>query len=349
MARAHLSADNIENLFSETPLDALNVASSKILEDRLNPVGKLVELKDGSGIYVFNNFTGIAEQEHFSPEEVKDISDNPNPTNELITEMSEKSCTIGDLFRDLLNMGRIDIVQNSQANWVKDCHVYAEKRGAAPQMVMEIPDQEIEEEDCDEVNLGHTKQYDAFLSYAYPNLRIAKRTIRKLENEGFTLFVPGRDDLPGGAKHVLTAYVIEKRCKRVIILLTKAFRSSPECDFQVRFANALDPGAIEMKIIPVICEDNVEVPRFLNFIHTCDITKNEWSKLYRALSHQCTGENTRLLESLTYPPPVNVENEFRQLNIHTDNISEDRYQPDGDSGIVHDIKAQDGNGNEVYV
>ncbi|XP_053387763.1 myeloid differentiation primary response protein MyD88-like isoform X11 [Mercenaria mercenaria] len=327
MARAHLSADNIENLFSETPLDALNVASSKILEDRLNPVGKLVELKDGSGIYVFNNFTGIAEQEHFSPEEVKDISDNPNPTNELITEMSEKSCTIGDLFRDLLNMGRIDIVQNSQANW----------------------DQEIEEEDCDEVNLGHTKQYDAFLSYAYPNLRIAKRTIRKLENEGFTLFVPGRDDLPGGAKHVLTAYVIEKRCKRVIILLTKAFRSSPECDFQVRFANALDPGAIEMKIIPVICEDNVEVPRFLNFIHTCDITKNEWSKLYRALSHQCTGENTRLLESLTYPPPVNVENEFRQLNIHTDNISEDRYQPDGDSGIVHDIKAQDGNGNEVYV
>ncbi|XP_060567053.1 myeloid differentiation primary response protein MyD88-like isoform X1 [Ruditapes philippinarum] len=127
MACSKMSTDDIEMLFERTPVDALNVASRRILSDKLKNNGKLVELGDGSRRQVCDDYTGIAELENFHPEEIKDLSDSPDPVESLVSELAGKECTVGHLRRDLINMGRRSVVRMSHANWVNDCVVYEDK------------------------------------------------------------------------------------------------------------------------------------------------------------------------------------------------------------------------------
>jgi hypothetical protein len=58
MACSKMSTDDIEMLFERTPVNALNVASRRILSDKLKNNGKLVELGDGSRRHVCDDYTG---------------------------------------------------------------------------------------------------------------------------------------------------------------------------------------------------------------------------------------------------------------------------------------------------
>ena len=57
--------------------------------------------------------------------------------------------------------------------------------------------------------------YDAFVCYTIEDeddRKFVREIIENLEKtRGLKLFVPGRNDIPGSAKHTVNAYLIEKR------------------------------------------------------------------------------------------------------------------------------------------
>ncbi|KAH3700913.1 hypothetical protein DPMN_075894 [Dreissena polymorpha] len=134
--------------------------------------------------------------------------------------------------------------------------------------------------------------YHAFVSYTDEDPRdrdFVKTLIRELEfKRGLGLFVPGRNDLPGPARHTVAAYLIEKRCRRVIIVLSNSYTKSDACNFQMKFTHALSPDARKRKLIPVVRDSCVSIPNILNFISVCDFSKEDdvdwtWTRLFMAL------------------------------------------------------------------
>ncbi|KAL3836950.1 hypothetical protein ACJMK2_022352 [Sinanodonta woodiana] len=106
---------------------------------------------------------------------------------------------------------------------------------------MEIDD--LESAAVDDIRYGTKTTYDAFVSYNEEpkDLEFVKKMIRELEgNQNLKLFVPGRGDIPGAAKYVVTAAMIEKRSKRLIpVLIEKSpilriLKFLTVCDLTIR-------------------------------------------------------------------------------------------------------------------
>ncbi|WAR05030.1 MYD88-like protein [Mya arenaria] len=100
--------------------------------------------------------------------------------------------------------------------------------------------------------------------------------------------------------------------KRVVILMSKQFLRSAVCDFQVRFAHALAPGARSRKLIPLIRERGTVIPRILRFLAVCDFTKQDmldwvWDRLYAAIIAP--------IGKQTYFEPDDEENPFREESL----------------------------------
>ncbi|OWF56120.1 Myeloid differentiation primary response protein MyD88 [Mizuhopecten yessoensis] len=134
--------------------------------------------------------------------------------------------------------------------------------------------------------------FDAFVSYNHDgeDIRFVKDMIKILEGEPhkLKLFIPGRDDLPGAAKYVMDARLIETRCRRMVIILSNNYLLSSACDFQSKFAHALAPGARNKKLIPVIIEPVTAIPEILRYVTLCDYTKVDlqewfWNRLSSAI------------------------------------------------------------------
>jgi hypothetical protein len=145
----------------------------------------------------------------------------------------------------------------------------------------------------EDIQTGKKTMYDAFICYTpedeHDRKFVRQEIIKQLEGKrNLKLFIPGRDDIPGSAEYTITAYLIEVRCHRVVILMSKKFLQSQACDFQVKFAHALAPGARSKKLIPILREKNIQIPRILRFLAVCDFTKSDmrdwvWDRLYAAI------------------------------------------------------------------
>ncbi|KAK7474880.1 hypothetical protein BaRGS_00033882 [Batillaria attramentaria] len=73
-----------------------------------------------------------------------------------------------------------------------------------------------------------------------------------------------RDIVPGTAKYETMAETLETRCNgKVVFVLSKNFNNSEECQFLVQFAKTLDPYAKQQKLIPLVIDKNVKLPRVL--------------------------------------------------------------------------------------
>lgn len=276
-------------------------------------------------IDVENNCNGLAELAGFSYLAIRNLMRARSPTMELLdqwtTQENVTNATVGELWNFLFVMERFDVLTDCKSNILNDCRIYEEQM----EIEREAHRREIENRDQDPTvsnsDMSHDENmivsiqdvynndtgvsaehysrgdastqamFDAFVCYTQSpeDLMFVKRMITELEEkQGLKLFVPGRDDLPGGAMHVITAYLIEVRCKRVVIVLSEAFLHSAICDFQVKFATALAPGARSKKLIPVIRERSIRIPRILRFLSNCDFTREDmeawaWERLAMAI------------------------------------------------------------------
>ncbi|XP_076455901.1 myeloid differentiation primary response protein MyD88-like [Babylonia areolata] len=77
----------------------------------------------------------------------------------------------------------------------------------------------------------------------------------------------------GAPKYETMARYLETRCGgKVVFVVSKNFADSDECQFLVHFAKTLDPFAKEQKLIPLVIDKNVTVPRVLEGL--CSINYN---------------------------------------------------------------------------
>ncbi|KAL8559295.1 hypothetical protein ACOMHN_059986 [Nucella lapillus] len=77
----------------------------------------------------------------------------------------------------------------------------------------------------------------------------------------------------GRPKFESMAEILETRCGgKVVFVVSKNFAQSEECQFLVQFAKTLDPWAKDQKLIPLVIDKNVAVPRVLEGL--CSINYN---------------------------------------------------------------------------
>ncbi|XP_060606500.1 myeloid differentiation primary response protein MyD88-like isoform X1 [Ruditapes philippinarum] len=347
----------LPEIYTFTPLRALRVASRRKLSGFLDLEGALVVVNhEGGDSDVVNDYSGLAELAGFDYNSIMNMKRQKSPTFELLEKWTGQNGTVGNLWTYLFLMERFDVLVDCRRPIIKDCEKYEENlqlaEDAERYRIEQDPTVTTSEMRVDEtkfatrgdVMTGKKTFYDAFICWSSEDEKDRQflyEMINELEvKRGLKLFVPGRDDLPGSAEHTITAYLIEARCRRVVILMSRTFLQSSACDFQVKFAHALAPGARSKKLIPVIREKNTPIPRILRFLALCDFGKSDmvewvWDRLSTAIiapigpntyfepedEHNPFEQSDESLKAIRFPTPRRLdEHDERSVNSGAERI-----------------------------
>ncbi|KAK1173974.1 myeloid differentiation primary response protein MyD88 [Acipenser oxyrinchus oxyrinchus] len=277
--------------FDSIPLTALNFTVRKKLALYLNP--KHVSAAD---------WTALAEAMGFEYLEIKNYEQYQNPTKMILENWQGTStqATVGKLLEMLTAVERVDVISDLQGFIEEDCRKYLKKK-----QLQEQPVQVPEVDSCVPKTLemngitiaddpsGHMPElFDAFICYCHRDIDFVHEMIRQLEQTEckLKLCVFDRDVLPGTCVWSITSELIEKRCKRMVVIISDDYLDSDACDFQTKFALSLCPGARSKRLIPVKYKPmKKKFPSILRFLTLCDYTNPcttswFWGRLAKALS-----------------------------------------------------------------
>ncbi|KAM7341595.1 myeloid differentiation primary response protein MyD88-like isoform 1-T5 [Cochliomyia hominivorax] len=154
------------------------------------------------------------------------------------------------------------------------------------------------------------QMYDAFVLYADADLNYASEMLTKLEDNpeyNFKLCMKDRD-LLGGVQfeHVALTQLIEERCKHLIVILTEEFLKSPENKFLVNYTQALQIQHKTRKIVPLLYDESVDIPRTLKIYTLLRYNSgtaslfNFWSKLANSIQSINMTTDMSTLSTATY-------------------------------------------------
>lgn len=272
------------------PLVALNVSCRKKLGLYLNPRAAVAA-----------DWTVVAEAMDFTYLEIKNYEACRNPTATVLEEWQARcsDASVGKLLSILAEVERNDIVEDLRPLIDEDVKKYMErqKKEAEPPVQVDEVDSCLPrttqrvgltlEDDPD----GTPELFDAFICYCQSDLKFVHEMIRQLEQTEYKLklCVFDRDVLPGSCVWSITSELIEKRCKKMVVVISDEYLRSDACDFQTKFALSLSPGARDKRLIPVKYKPmKKEFPTILRFLTLCDYTRPctqswFWVRLAKAL------------------------------------------------------------------
>nr|AEY83971.1 MyD88 [Lateolabrax japonicus] len=273
------------------PLIALNVSVRKKLGLYLNPRNTVAA-----------DWMAVAEAMDFTYLEIKNYEACKSPTKVVLEDWQARcaEATVGKLLSILAEVERKDIVEDLRPLIDEDVRKYCEslKKKAEPPVQVDEVDSclprtterlGITLEDDPE---GAPELFDAFICYCQSDFQFVHEMIRELEQTDYKLklCVFDRDVLPGSCVWTITSELIERRCKRMVVVISDEYLDSDACDFQVKFALSLSPGARNKRLIPVIYKSMTKpFPSILRFLTVCDYTRPctqawFWVRLAKALS-----------------------------------------------------------------
>lgn len=287
----HMACADSEVDLWTIPLVALNVTVRKKLGLYLNPKNAVAA-----------DWTTVAELMGFSYLEIKNYENVKNPTVVLLEDWQARSLdvSVGKLLSILTEAERKDCVEDLRALIDEDVRKYIEHLKKKDEPPVQVP----EVDSCgprtlervgitleDDPN-GAPELFDAFICYCKSDFKFVFEMIRELEQTDYKLklCVFDRDVLPGSCVWTITSELIEKRCKRMVVVVSDEYLESDACDFQTKFALSLCPGARSKRLIPVIYKPmSKQFPSILRFLTVCDYTRPctqswFWVRLARALS-----------------------------------------------------------------
>uniref|UniRef100_A0A8C6PJA9 Myeloid differentiation primary response protein MyD88 n=1 Tax=Nothobranchius furzeri TaxID=105023 RepID=A0A8C6PJA9_NOTFU len=274
----------------EVPLIALNVSVRKKL-------GLYLNIKHT----VAADWMDVAQAMGFDYLEIQNYETCENPTKAVLKDWAaRKEATVAKLLSILDEKDRKDILEDLRPQIVEDVRKYKEnleKKSEPPVQVPEVdscvpktPERVgITVEDDPE---GAPEMFDAFICYCQSDFQFVHEMIRELEQTQYKLklCVFDRDVLPGSCVWTITSELIERRCKRMVVVISDEYLESDACDFQTKFALSLCPGARSKRLIPVIYKPmSKQFPSILRFLTVCDYTRPctqawFWVRLAKALS-----------------------------------------------------------------
>ncbi|XP_025953040.2 myeloid differentiation primary response protein MyD88 [Dromaius novaehollandiae] len=249
------------------------------------------------------DWTALAEELGCDYLEIKRLEALPDPTAALLEEWQRRcpgGATVGRLLRVLRALDRHDVLLDLAASIEADCKKYLERKQQEADQPLQVPavDSSVPKTSellgittRDDPHGNGTEMFDAFICYCQKDLQFVQEMIRELEQTEFKLklCVFDRDVLPGTCVWSITGELIERRCRRMVVVISDDYLESDECDFQTKFALSLSPGARLKRLIPVKCKTmKNEFPSILRFITICDYTnpctkKWFWTRLAKSL------------------------------------------------------------------
>ncbi|XP_061661488.1 myeloid differentiation primary response protein MyD88 [Syngnathoides biaculeatus] len=276
---------------SAAPLVALNMTVRKKLGLHLNPRN-----------VVAADWTNVAEAMGFSYLEIINYQAVPNPILRVLDDWQASATepTVGKLLSILEEVERNDVVEDLRPLMEEDVRKYHEslkKKAARPLQVPEVDSCVPRTPEMSGLTLeddpeGSPELFDAFICYCKSDIAFVHEMIRELEQTDYRLklCVFDRNVLPGSCVWTITSELIERRCKRMVVVISDEYIESDACDFQTKFALSLSPGARNKRLIPVVYKSMTkQFPRILSFLTVCDYTNPYtqtwfWERLAKALS-----------------------------------------------------------------
>lgn len=274
------------------PLVALNITVRKKLGLYLNPKNAVAE-----------DWRTVAEKMGFSYLEITNFESSRNPTGEILTNWpAQKSdASVGKLLFILTEAERTDVVEDLRSLIEEDVRKYIQllKEKEEPPLQVPVVDSCVPRTSeisaittGDDPDGGVPELFDAFICYCQSDFNFVHEMIKQLEQTEYKLklCVFDRDVLPGSCVWTITSELIEKRCKRMVVVVSDEYLESDACDFQTKFALSLCPGAQKKRLIPVIYKPMAKpFPSILRFLTVCDYTRPctqswFWLRLARSLS-----------------------------------------------------------------
>uniref|UniRef100_A0A3Q0STS7 Myeloid differentiation primary response protein MyD88 n=1 Tax=Amphilophus citrinellus TaxID=61819 RepID=A0A3Q0STS7_AMPCI len=239
-------------------------ADSEVDLEKIPLVALNMTVRKKLGLYlnpkhtVAADWMALAEAMGFTYLEIKNYEVSKNPTGMVLEDWQARTteASVGKLLSVLSELDRKDIVEDLR-------HLIS-----VPEM------------------------FDAFICYCQSDFAFVHEMIRELEQTDYKLklCVFDRDVLPGSCVWTITSELIEKRCKRMVVVISDEYLDSDDCDFQTKFALSLCPGARSKRLIPVIYKRMTKpFPSILRFLTICDYTRPctqawFWTRLAKALS-----------------------------------------------------------------
>ncbi|XP_044776647.1 myeloid differentiation primary response protein MyD88 isoform X4 [Neomonachus schauinslandi] len=204
------------------------------------------------------DWTALAEEMGFEYLEIRHLETHADPTGKLLDDWQGRpGASVGRLLELLTKLGREDVLVELGPG------------------IGQMPE-----------------RFDAFICYCPSDIQFVQEMIRQLEQTDYRLklCVSDRDVLPGTCVWSIASELIEKRCRRMVVVVSDDYLQSKECDFQTKFALSLSPGAHQKRLIPIKYKAmKKEFPSILRFITVCDYTNPctkswFWTRLAKALS-----------------------------------------------------------------
>ncbi|XP_015344969.1 myeloid differentiation primary response protein MyD88 [Marmota marmota marmota] len=277
---------------SSLPLAALNVRVRRRLSLFLN-----------ARTQVAADWTVLAEEMGFEYLEIRQFEARPDPTGSLLDAWQGRpGASVGRLLELLSTLGREDVLVELRPSIEEDCKKYIlkqqEQESEKPLQVARVDSSVPRTEELSGITtlddpMGKVpERFDAFICYCPSDIQFVQEMIRQLEQTEYRLklCVSDRDVLPGTCVWSIASELIEKRCRRMVVVVSDDYLQSKECDFQTKFALSLSPGAHQKRLIPIKYKAmKKEFPSILRFITVCDYTNPctqswFWTRLARALS-----------------------------------------------------------------
>lgn len=277
---------------SSLPLAALNVRVRRRLSLFLNVRTQVAA-----------DWTVLAEEMGFDYLEIRQLETRPDPTGSLLDDWQGRPGTsVGQLLELLAKLGRDDVLVELGPSIEEDCQKYILKQqqeeSEKPLQVARVDSSVPRTEEPFGITtlddpLGQVPEcFDAFICYCPSDIQFVQEMIRQLEQTDYRLklCVSDRDVLPGTCVWSIASELIEKRCRRMVVVVSDDYLQSKECDFQTKFALSLCPGAHQKRLIPIKYKAmKKEFPSILRFITVCDYTNPctkswFWTRLAKALS-----------------------------------------------------------------
>ncbi|XP_060068013.1 myeloid differentiation primary response protein MyD88-like [Ylistrum balloti] len=259
------------DLMTNVPLTSLNNGCRRKIGMFMDLEGSLIPDSD-----MFNDWCGCAELLNFELNEIENMKRQRYPTQEMLQLWSTRDKpkpTVGNLINFLCQLKRFDVIRECRNIIERDVQRWWENERNLQEIcenpTFRSPLQE-ETQTVADVSSQHEIYYDCFVIYN-PEARDQLDFVKEMSNilEGpehnLRLFIPWRDDLVGTAAHSVSAAIIERKCRRCAVILSKSFYNSPAADFQLKFAHALSPGARQKRVIPILIE-KIKPPDILNFV-----------------------------------------------------------------------------------
>uniref|UniRef100_A0A182LWB1 TIR domain-containing protein n=1 Tax=Anopheles culicifacies TaxID=139723 RepID=A0A182LWB1_9DIPT len=273
------------------PLNALNTRTRDLLAELLNH-RRIFTSEDG----YFRDWRGVFDVVGIPKNYLPLVSTNVNPTRRLLelwqseTQQCRRDANLAELQCVLGCIDRWDILDDTSKMFEQDAEQYLireQKRSA--RKVSESTDVKASAAaDFDIITkddtADHKQQYDAFILYADADVEFASKMVERLEARGMQLCLKDRDILGGSNfEHEVISRLISERCRRVVVIISKAFLESPLNDFTVTFAQALQIEKKERKVIPCVY-DRCELPPHLRYTCRLDYQRSQnlynfWDKL----------------------------------------------------------------------